>query len=133
MFRLFCWCTLLGNKELCPRDTKAYPLVFKDNIAFDFHRNALGLRPIGIGVTVICIIWVLFNAKLLLFTTPYVNLSEFVKITPNSLIALGVSLIIIGDVDFLAYRRICKACRIFVRGGCTLKLRSAQVIIASSQ
>jgi hypothetical protein len=35
------------------RDTKAYPLVFAENCAYGFRRNLLGLRPIGIGTSLL--------------------------------------------------------------------------------
>jgi hypothetical protein len=44
------------------RDSKKFPLVFKENVAFGFHRNALGLRPFGIGVALACLIWGLVHA-----------------------------------------------------------------------
>ena len=44
------------------RDSKKFPLVFKENVAFGFHRNALGLRPFGIGVSLACLIWGLVHA-----------------------------------------------------------------------
>jgi ABC-type multidrug transport system fused ATPase/permease subunit len=39
------------------RDTKKFPLVFKENIAFGFQRNALGLRFFGIVVALACLAW----------------------------------------------------------------------------
>jgi hypothetical protein len=32
------------------RDRKAFPLVFAENVAYGFRRNALGIRPIGISI-----------------------------------------------------------------------------------
>jgi hypothetical protein len=39
------------------RDSKKFHLVFKENIAFGFHRNTFGLRTFGIGVALACLIW----------------------------------------------------------------------------
>lgn len=39
------------------RDSKKFPLVFKENVAFGFHRNALGLRPVGIAVALAGFVW----------------------------------------------------------------------------
>ena len=36
------------------RDTKKYPLLFKDNVCYGYHRNLWGLRPIGITVSALC-------------------------------------------------------------------------------
>lgn len=38
------------------RDTKKYPLLFKDNVCYGYHRNLWGLRPIGITVSVLCVL-----------------------------------------------------------------------------
>lgn len=40
------------------RDTKTFNILFRENIAFGFLRNALGLKPIGISICVGCAIWV---------------------------------------------------------------------------
>ena len=37
------------------RDVKKFPLLFKENIAFGFHRNALGIRSFGIVVALGCL------------------------------------------------------------------------------
>lgn len=39
------------------RDRKTFPLLFKENVAFGFHRNALGLKPLGILVAFACLAW----------------------------------------------------------------------------
>lgn len=36
------------------RDQKAFPLVFRENVSYGFRRNAFGLRPIGISMSVLC-------------------------------------------------------------------------------
>jgi hypothetical protein len=41
------------------RDTQKFALLFKENVAYGYRRNALGLRPIGIGICFICLAWVL--------------------------------------------------------------------------
>lgn len=78
------------------RDTKVHPLVFKENIAFGFHRNALGLRPLGLCVAVLCIVWVLIHSNTLMFTSPYLALHQFLRLEPNSLIALGISVVMMS-------------------------------------
>lgn len=43
------------------RDSKKFSLLFKENISYGFHRNALGIRPIGITIStatlVVSLLW----------------------------------------------------------------------------
>jgi hypothetical protein len=41
------------------RDTKKFPLLFKENIAYGFRRNALGLKPYALVVAAVSWGWVL--------------------------------------------------------------------------
>lgn len=36
------------------RDTKKFPLLFKENVSYGYRRNVWGLRPIGIIVSLLC-------------------------------------------------------------------------------
>jgi hypothetical protein len=38
------------------RDTKKYPLLFHENVCYGYRRNLWGLRPIGITVSVFCLL-----------------------------------------------------------------------------
>lgn len=38
------------------RDTKKYPLLFQENVWYGYRRNIWGLRPIGITVSVFCVL-----------------------------------------------------------------------------
>lgn len=78
------------------RDTKKFALVFKENIAFGFQRNALGLRRGGIVVSVLCVLVVLARMGLAthFFVSP--TLEALGQITPSHLVALGVSLAFLG-------------------------------------
>jgi hypothetical protein len=38
------------------RDTKKYQLLFHENVCYGYRRNLWGLRPIGITVSVICVV-----------------------------------------------------------------------------
>ncbi|MBI3805325.1 MAG: hypothetical protein HY282_16365 [Nitrospirae bacterium] len=73
------------------RDTKKFPLVFKENVAFGFQRNCLGLRCYGIAMTAICIAWALFHAKVLMVTPPYFFSNPMLTLEPAEMITLGVS------------------------------------------
>jgi hypothetical protein len=43
------------------RDKQQYPLVFEENVNYGFRRNALGLRPLAIGLAVIGVLGGAFN------------------------------------------------------------------------
>ena len=41
------------------RDTRRYALLFKENISYGFRRNMLGLRPYGVGISMVALVWAL--------------------------------------------------------------------------
>ena len=42
-----------------PEDNKKFDLIFKENVAYGFRRNALGVKPLGLAVSVGSLLWVL--------------------------------------------------------------------------
>jgi hypothetical protein len=42
-----------------PEDGKKFDLIFKENVAYGFRRNALGVKPFGLTVAVGSLLWVL--------------------------------------------------------------------------
>lgn len=48
------------------RDTKKFPLLHQDNINYGYSRNMLGIKPLGITISIISLI---LNAYLLYFST----------------------------------------------------------------
>lgn len=42
-----------------PEDNKKFDLVFKENVAYGFRRNGLGIKPFGLIVSIGCGLWVL--------------------------------------------------------------------------
>jgi hypothetical protein len=77
------------------RDTKAFPLVFKENVAFGFQRNSLGIRPYGIAVAAICIAWCLIHAKVLVVRQPFVVADQLENLAPGEALTLVVSIVMI--------------------------------------
>jgi len=73
------------------RDTKAFGLVFKENVAFGFQRNALGLRPLGAAVAFICIVWALLNTQVIQFTEPYFSAARVLGLNSPAMVTLCVS------------------------------------------
>ena len=73
------------------RNAKEFPLVFKENVAFGFHRNALGMRSIGVSVSVICLVWLLLHIKVLEFSTPFFAPEKIGDMSPSDLVSLVIS------------------------------------------
>lgn len=77
------------------RDKKTFPLVFKELVAFGFHRNVLGLRLPGVLLTVVSIVWVLLHTQVLSFVPPYWLPRNALNFPPPVLITLGVSTVML--------------------------------------
>jgi len=74
------------------RDTKLFPLVFKENIAFGFQRNTFGLRIIGILVSMFCLLFVLVIVAYRSNFIASPTLEAITNIGAPQLVALAVSL-----------------------------------------
>jgi len=42
-----------------PEDNKKFDLLFKENVAYGFRRNALGVKPFGLVISIGSLLWVL--------------------------------------------------------------------------
>ncbi len=42
-----------------PEDNRKFDLIFKENVAYGFRRNALGVKPFGLAISIACLLWVL--------------------------------------------------------------------------
>ena len=69
------------------RDTEKYNLIFKENISYGFRRNCLGMRPVGLPVTLICIGY--WSVQF------YFQFLEAANAAPTDLICMGTSLLIL--------------------------------------
>ena len=47
------------------RNTEIFALLFKENITYGFRRNALGLKPIGLAISFLTVIWLLMYYRVL--------------------------------------------------------------------
>ncbi|GGA29092.1 hypothetical protein GCM10010981_17420 [Dyella nitratireducens] len=72
-------------------DTKRFGLVFKENIAFGFHRNAFGVRWLGASVAFLCLLIIALKIKIISLSPPYASLTSFSQLDPMAALALGVS------------------------------------------
>jgi hypothetical protein len=73
------------------RNTKTFPLVFKENVAFGFHRNCLGVRIMGIIAAAISITWALLHAEVLSIFSPYLSPQRLLSLEPGAAVALCVA------------------------------------------
>jgi hypothetical protein len=48
-----------------PDDGKKFDLIFKENVVYGFRRNALGMKPIGLVVSIGSLLWVLSIQKVI--------------------------------------------------------------------
>jgi hypothetical protein len=43
------------------RDQKRFPLIFAENVSYGYRRNAYGLKPIAVTISVLSILWILIS------------------------------------------------------------------------
>ena len=78
------------------RDAKRFPLVFKENVSYGFHRNAFGMRPLGIVVSIAAVLATLLVAGVLRFTQPLILPPDAQAVTVERLISLAVALTMVA-------------------------------------
>ncbi len=61
-----------------PNDSKKFDLLFKENVAYGFRRNALGMKPVGLITAVASLLWTLGKENVL-FTSagPLIGVAAF--------------------------------------------------------
>lgn len=74
------------------RDTKKHSHLFRENIAFGFHRNALGLKWYGVSVAAICTIWTLGAVGVISLSAPYLDFTAFKTFSGSQIITLCVAI-----------------------------------------
>lgn len=74
------------------RNRKAFPLVFKENVAYGFHRNALGLRPWGLVGSLFSLAWILATTGALRFVPPGFDSRKVLESPPSTQLSLFFSL-----------------------------------------
>ena len=73
------------------RDQKTFDLLFKENVAFGFQRNALGLRAAGIAICFFALLWAALHDHLLTFKAPYFDVSATLAMPEATLVTIAVS------------------------------------------
>ena len=75
-----------------PDAAKQFDLLFRDNIAYGFRRNALGVRPLAITVAVLCLLWALLKEHVLLGAGGRLfDWTSLMQLPPAAIASLAVS------------------------------------------
>ncbi len=79
-----------------PDDGKKFELLFKENVAYGFRRNALGMKPIGLLISIGSLLWVLLKEGVLLGSgRPVVDLAAVSHISDAGIAAVTVSMMML--------------------------------------
>lgn len=86
-------CYAAGTKWLLDqtRDTRKFSLLFKENIAYGFRRNCLGLRPYAVVLAGASIAWILFSIRVIAHDG--IHLDVIAHVPAGAWLALSVSMI----------------------------------------
>jgi hypothetical protein len=73
-------------------DSKKFDLIFKENVAYGFRRNALGMKPIGLILSIGCLLWVLGRGGVLFSPGhKFIDLTALAQMPDSATAALVVS------------------------------------------
>jgi hypothetical protein len=74
------------------RDTQKFGLLFRENITYGFRRNALGVKPIGVLISIGSLIWVILSQGVLATSMPYyIDFNSLKALTDMAVISLIIS------------------------------------------
>jgi len=79
-----------------PEDNKKFDLIFKENVASGFRRNALGVKPLGLVISVGVLLWVLVVEGV--FFSPkhrFIDVKVFSRMPEPATASLIVSVVLI--------------------------------------
>jgi hypothetical protein len=75
-----------------PHDGKNFDLLFQDNVAYGFRRNALGLKPFGLTLAIGALLWVLIVERVLFGAAHrFVDITAFSQMPEAATASLIVS------------------------------------------
>lgn len=72
-------------------DDKKFDLLFKENIAYGFRRNALGTKPVGLIICVACMLWVLAKEHVLVGIRPFIDSAALMRLPDTATASLVLS------------------------------------------
>jgi hypothetical protein len=79
-----------------PEDNKKFDLIFKENVAYGFRRNALGVKPLGLVVAVGSLLWVSVVEGV--FFSPnhrFIDITAFSRMSEPAMASLVVSVVLV--------------------------------------
>lgn len=80
-----------------PDDSKRFDLLFKENVSYGFRRNALGLKPLGLIISIGSLVWALVAADVLFDSThKYIDIVALSRMPAPALSCLTLSAVMIG-------------------------------------
>jgi hypothetical protein len=80
-----------------PDDSKKFDLLFKENVSYGFRRNALGLKPLGLIISIGSLLWALVAADVLFDSThKYIDIAALSRMPAPALSCLTLSAVMIG-------------------------------------
>jgi hypothetical protein len=75
------------------RDVSTFGLLFKENIAYGFRRNALGMKPIGMVVSISSFIWIMILRKIVIpFNSPFIDFPSLSLLEEKEIVSAAFSL-----------------------------------------
>jgi hypothetical protein len=79
-----------------PDESKKFDLLFRENVSYGFRRNALGLKPLGLIVSLGSLLWTLVATGVFFGTTPkFIDLAALSRIQAPAVSCLIVSAVMI--------------------------------------
>jgi hypothetical protein len=79
-----------------PGDGKKFDMIFKENVAYGFRRNALGMKTIGLIVSIGSLLWVLTLEGVVFSRGPrFIDLTAFSRMPESATASLVVSSIML--------------------------------------
>jgi hypothetical protein len=78
-----------------PEDNKKFELLFKENVAYGFRRNALGLKPLGLLISCSSLLWVLLVEGVISLQHGFIDRAALVRIPETATASLIVSAVMI--------------------------------------
>lgn len=86
------------------RDPKLFGMILKENIAYGFHRNMLGLRPVGAGIAAFVILGTLFDQGVVTPAQPILSPERLATLSAPALLSILVSIALLL-IWLIAFRR----------------------------
>ena len=79
-----------------PEDSKKFDLLFRENVAYGFRRNALGVKPIGLILSIASLLWVLATEGVLFGARHgFIDLTALSRLPDSAIASLVVSAIML--------------------------------------